>query len=70
MKNKLKPEILNGKEIYKLMFFSVMTKNLNWEISTKNLVTFKRWDGVNDENFLNYWSTLRNLNFREGGEGA
>ena len=52
------------------MFFSVMTKNLNWEISTKNLVTFKRWDGVNDENFLNYWSTLRNLNFREGGEGA
>ena len=52
------------------MFFSVMTKNLNWEISTKNLVTFKRWDGVNDENFLNYWSTLRNLNFREEGEGA
>ena len=23
-----------------------MTKNLNWEISTKNLVTFKRWDRV------------------------
>ena len=22
-----------------------MTKNLNWKISTKNLVTFKRWDG-------------------------
>ena len=33
------------------MFFSVITKNLNWEISTKNLVTFKRWDGVNDEKF-------------------
>ena len=33
------------------MFFSVMTKNLNWEISTKNLVTFKRWDGVNDGKF-------------------
>ena len=33
------------------MFFSVMTKNLNWEILTKNLVTFKRWDGVNDEKF-------------------
>ena len=31
------------------MFFSVMTKNLNWEISTKNLVTCKRWDGVNDK---------------------
>ena len=33
------------------MFFSVMTKNLNWEILTKNLVTFKRWDGDKDENF-------------------
>ena len=33
------------------MFFSVMTKNLNQEISTENLVTFKRWDGVNDEKF-------------------
>ena len=33
------------------MFFSAMTKNLNWKISTKNLVTFKRWDGVKDEKF-------------------
>ena len=31
------------------MPLSVMTKNLNWEILTKNLVTFKRWDGVKDE---------------------
>ena len=31
------------------MFLSVMAKNLNWEISTKNLVTFKRWNGVNDK---------------------
>ena len=31
------------------MFFSVITKNLNWEISTKNLVTFKRYNGVKDE---------------------
>ena len=30
------------------MFFSVITKNLNQEILTKNLVAFKRWDGVND----------------------
>ena len=29
--------------------FSVITKNLNWEILTKNLGTFKRWDGVKDE---------------------
>ena len=28
------------------MFLSVITKNLKWKILTKNLVTFKRWDGV------------------------
>ena len=33
------------------MFFSIMTKNLNWDILTKNLVTFKKWDGVKDEKF-------------------
>ena len=33
------------------MFLPLITKNLNWEILTKNLVTFKRWDGVNDEKF-------------------
>ena len=33
------------------MFFSVITKNLNWETLTKNLVTFKRWDGVKDKKF-------------------
>ena len=31
------------------MLFSVTTKNLNWEILTKNVITFKRWDGVKDE---------------------
>ena len=33
------------------MIFSVITKNLNWEILAKNLVTFKRWTGVEDEIF-------------------
>ena len=33
------------------MFFSVITKNLNWETLTKNLVTFKRWDEVKKEKF-------------------
>ena len=33
------------------MFFSVITKTLNWEILTKNLVAVKRWDGVKDEMF-------------------
>ena len=31
------------------MLFSVIAKNLDWEILTKNLVTFKRW--VKDEKF-------------------
>ena len=31
------------------MFFPVMTKNSNWEILLKNLVTFKRSDGTKDE---------------------
>ena len=26
----------------------MITKNLNWETLTKNLVTFKRWDGLKD----------------------
>ena len=33
------------------IFLSVILKNLNWEILTKNLVTSKRWDGVKDEKF-------------------
>ena len=33
------------------MFFSDMTKNLNWEILTENLVNFKRRDGVKDEKY-------------------
>ena len=38
------------KKVYKpKMLVSVITKNLNWEILTKNLVKFKRWDGVKDK---------------------
>ena len=33
------------------MFFSVTSKNLNLEIWTKNLVTFKRWNEIQDEKF-------------------
>ena len=40
-----------AKNLYIRMLFSVITKNLNWDISAKNLVTFKRWDGVKDEQF-------------------
>ena len=32
-------------KVYKQkMFFSILAKTLNWEVLTKNLVTFKRWD--------------------------
>ena len=50
LKYLLKSEIFNDeKSIQTKMFLSVMSKSLNWEILTKNLVTFKRWDGVKDE---------------------
>ena len=39
------------KKVYKQNCFSVITKNLNWEILAKNLVTSKRWDGVKNEKF-------------------
>ena len=41
------------------MFFSVITKNFNWELLTKNLVSFKRWDGVKY-----YGGSLKNSIFR------
>ena len=33
------------------MFSSFITKNFNWEILTKNLVAFKKWDGIKDKKF-------------------
>ena len=46
----LKSEILNDKKcLYAKIFFSFITKNSNWGIRTKNLVSFKRKDGVKDE---------------------
>ena len=48
------------------MFFFAITKNLNWEILTQNLVTFKRWDGVKDEKFQYYGSSLKNSISRGG----
>ena len=50
------------------MFFSAVTKNLNWDILTNNLVTFKRWDGVKDEKFEYYGSSLKNAIFNGGHE--
>ena len=51
------------------MFFSVITKNSNWEISNKSLVTFKRYDGVKDEKrgqFANLGGEGEELGKKEG----
>ena len=50
------------------MLFSIMTKILNWEILTENLVTFKMWDGVKDEKFYYYGGSLKNVTFRGWGK--
>ena len=39
------------KKVQKQNIFSDITKNLNWEILIKNLVTFKRWGRVKDRKF-------------------
>ena len=39
------------KKVYKQFFFFVITKNLNWEILTKNLVTLKDDMGLRMKNF-------------------
>ena len=43
----------------------VIIKNSNWEISMKNLVTFKRYL-VNGEKLRYFWGSLKNPTFREG----
>ena len=49
---KLKSEIFNNKKsLYTKMFFSIITKNLNWKILTNNLVTFKGWVWAKIKNY-------------------
>ena len=50
------------------MFLSVINKNLNWKIVTKNLVTFERWDLVKNEKFKCYVGSLKKCNFYGGHE--
>ena len=54
------------------MFFFATPKNLNWKILTKNLVIFKRWDGVKDENFEYYEGSMKIPIFKgcAGGRGS
>ena len=50
IKKKGKSEIVNDKKnLQSKIFFSAIIKNSNWEILPKNLVTFKRQDGIKDE---------------------
>ena len=42
------------------MCLFVITKNLDWEILTKNLIIFKRWGGVKDEKFYFHRGSLKN----------
>ena len=53
--DKLKPDRINDKKFVIKKIFSAISKNLNWEILTKNLVTFKRWDGVKGWKILILW---------------
>ena len=47
-----KSEVFNGKQsLWTKMFSSVITDNLNWQILTNDLVTFKGWDGLRMKNF-------------------
>ena len=48
------------------MFLPFATNNLNREILTKNLVTFKRWDGVKDEK-LSYYAGSLKIQFKGWG---
>ena len=45
IKSKLKSEIFNDKKVYKQKHFPCHNYAFKLRILTKNLVTFKRWDG-------------------------
>ena len=65
IESKLKSEIFNDKKSLQTeFFFCLISNNLNWEILTNNLATFKRSDGVKDEKFKYYRGLLKNLIFK------
>ena len=51
IKNKQKSQIFIDKKSLSAKCFSVRNKNLNWEILTKKLVTFKKQDEIKDKKF-------------------
>ena len=56
------------KEVYKKMLFSVIAKNLNWEILTRIQLLLK--DEVKEEKLYYYVGSLENPFFRKNGEGG
>ena len=56
--------MFNDKKVFTQKFFSVITKNSNQETLTKNLVIFKRKDGVKDEKLEYFWDSRKNRIFR------
>ena len=49
-KKPLKFEIFNNKKVYKQKYFSLSSLRIQTgKMLTKNLVTFKRYDGIKDE---------------------
>ena len=54
------------KKVYKQKYFSVITKNSNWEILPQNLVTSKIEDGIKDEKLQYFWGSLKNLTVMGG----
>ena len=61
---------MTKKSLQAKIIFSLITKNSNSEILTKNLITCKRKDGVKDEKLYYFGGSLKNLNFRGGGGGG
>ena len=47
------------------MLCSVITENSNWEILTKNLVTFQRYNRAKDEDGLGQFADLRESSARK-----
>ena len=56
-----------SKSLWAKIFYSVITKNSNWEILPKNLVTFKRSDCIKDEKLWYFGDSVKDPTFREGG---
>ena len=69
IKNRLKSEIFNDKKcLWAKIFFSVITKDSNWKILTKILVTLKDKMVLRDKNFDILDVHWKNLTFRGGHE--